>query len=56
MKEFIIFVLAGTIFGTLGIFTTILRIHGFGFFAGKIKNKVINIIVKVSVFLYFWNQ
>ena len=37
MKEFVIFVLAGTIFGTLGIFTTILRIHGFEFFYRKNK-------------------
>ena len=39
MKEFVIFVLAGTIFGTLGIFTTILRIHGFGFFCRKNKKQ-----------------
>lgn len=37
MKEFVIFVIGGTILGTLGIFATILRIHGFEFFYKKNK-------------------
>ena len=37
MKEFVIFVIGGTILGTLGIFVTILRIHGFEFFYKKNK-------------------
>lgn len=37
MKEFVIFVLAGIILGTLGIFATILRIHGLKFFYKRNK-------------------
>ena len=39
MKEFVIFILVGIIFGTLGIFITILRIHGFEFFCRKNKKQ-----------------
>ena len=56
MKGLVIFVLGGTILGMLGIFATILRIHGFEFFykknkkTKKQKNKVGDIMAKFSVF------